>query len=132
MPTQDTTTSDTPDNTPDWAKRQGQQTANELMLKRYRDSEIVVALAGYGIPEARTPSYLRVARKHVVALRRKQALIGMAFGAPFFFGGLALTAFGYHGALNGGSFYIFWGAILFGGIRFFSALFAYLNAGHES
>lgn len=46
----------------------------------------------------------------------------MLIGALWFIGGSVLTAIGYSSASNGGTYTIFWGAIVWGGIQFFKGL----------
>ena len=53
---------------------------------------------------------------------RKAARHDMTVGGLWFFGGIIVTAGTYMAAANGGTYIIAWGAILWGGIRFFRGL----------
>ena len=53
----------------------------------------------------------------------------MLYGALWCIGGIVVTAVTYSTALvRGGTYYLFWGAILFGFLQFFQGLFQFLDA----
>src|SRR5262245_26879271 len=65
--------------------------------------------------------------------RRESGKKKMLYGALWCVGGTAVTAFTYSSAsTGGGSYYIFWGAIIFGAIEFFWGLGQYMQAGPEN
>lgn len=55
--------------------------------------------------------------------KKEKAKKDMLHGALWCIGGIALTAITYSAAsVNGGSYFITWGAIIFGGIQFFKGV----------
>jgi len=48
----------------------------------------------------------------------------MIIGGLFCIGGIAVTALTYSAAAGGGTYVVTWGAILFGGFRFFRGVMA--------
>jgi hypothetical protein len=54
--------------------------------------------------------------------RRDGATKNMIFGALWCVGGIVVTAVTYSAAMNGGTYVVAWGAIVFGAIQFFRGL----------
>jgi hypothetical protein len=54
---------------------------------------------------------------------RGEGAKNMLVGALFCMGGIAITAMTYDAASDGGSYFVFYGAIIFGAIQFFKGLF---------
>ncbi len=60
---------------------------------------------------------------------KESAQKNMMFGALWCIGGILMTAWGYSSvSRGGGTYFIFWGAIIFGGIQFFQGLMQYSSA----
>ena len=60
---------------------------------------------------------------------KESAQRNMLFGALWCIGGILMTAWGYSSvSRGGGTYFIFWGAIIFGGIQFFQGLMQYSSA----
>ncbi|HVZ28789.1 MAG TPA: hypothetical protein VG839_00240 [Asticcacaulis sp.] len=67
-------------------------------------------------------------RKAIVAAKRKQALRGMGIGALWCIGGIAATLISQAMAQAGGTTFVFWGAVVFGGFRVITNAVAYFGA----
>ena len=86
-----------------------------------------------GIDEATARSAATEVKNQIVKAYKDRALRGMGFAALWFFGGLAVTGGTYYlAATNGGSsYFITWGAVIFGGLRLVTNGFSYLTAGSK-
>jgi hypothetical protein len=67
-------------------------------------------------------------RKAIVDQKRKIAGRGMIIGALWCVGGIVATIVSEAMAKPGGTTFIFWGAVLFGGFRFIMSAIAYFTA----
>jgi hypothetical protein len=61
-------------------------------------------------------------------ITKKTGMTNMLVGGGFFVVGLIVTIFSYSAASSGGSYYLCWGAIIFGLIQFIQGLIQYLTA----
>lgn len=67
-------------------------------------------------------------RKAIVDQKRKIAGRGMIIGALWCVGGIIATIVSESMAKPGGTTFVFWGAVIFGGFRFLMSAFAYFTA----
>ena len=85
---------------------------------------VLAELAASGCPQPQAYAMVRAASAEIQKGHMKTMLIsgGIALGA------LAITLFTYQLASNeGGTYFIFWGPVLFGGFAFFRAFWAWWN-----
>jgi hypothetical protein len=61
------------------------------------------------------------------AVARQAAKLEMIKGLLWFVGGAAVSGITYLAADPGGSYYVFWGAIAYGGYRLLRAIYYWLN-----
>ncbi len=91
-----------------------QQYAANLYVGGKNSIEVKQALMERGLPENESAAIIEEFEQEITNARKGQAKKDMLYGALWCVGGLALTL-----ADVG---FIFWGAILFGGIQFFKGV----------
>lgn len=90
--------------------------AKSLLAADKLESEALRDLTEHGCKQEDAK---RIVAEAVVQLEEKEKKVKrqyMIFGSLFFFGGLIITIWSYIHAVNGGTYIITWGAILFGAI----------------
>lgn len=85
--------------------------AEMLLHKKMTETEVVNALMIDGIDEAQASNIVTSLQEQIAVAKKRRANKDMLYGALWCIGGTIATI-----ADTG---YIFWGAILFGGIQFF-------------
>jgi hypothetical protein len=92
-----------------------QYAANLMISEKKSYQETKKALLEYGIDEESASIVISNIEKQINVAKKERANKDMLYGALWCIGGIVATASGIG--------FVFWGAILFGGIQFFKGLF---------
>ncbi len=97
--------------------------AAEQMQNGQSDLQIETSLTQQGLDQETAATVVRNLHEARSQVASSAGAKNMAFGALWCIGGIAVTAFTYSAASEGGGSYVVaWGAILFGGIQFFRGM----------
>jgi hypothetical protein len=96
--------------------------AAQYMSVGKSDEEIQTKLVKEGLDEAAVPTVLAELRAAFKEGQLAAAKKDMLHGGLWLVGGLLVTGITFAMASEGGSYFMTWGAIIFGGIQFFKGL----------
>ncbi len=97
--------------------------AADLMInKKMNALNTRIALQEQGLDEENAIAIVNKIRKEIKKAEQAQAKKDMLYGGLWCVGGIVVTLFTYASASGGGRYVVAWGAILYGGIKFFTGL----------
>lgn len=98
--------------------------AANLMIKEQRTAfDVREILIEKGLPEDAATHIVDTLQEQIASAKKKRAGKDALYGGLWFFGGILVTVLTYASASNGGgTYFVAWGAIIFGGIQFFRGI----------
>ncbi len=98
--------------------------AANLMVKEQRTAfDVREILIEKGLSEEVASHIVDTLQEQIADAKKKRAGKDALYGGLWFFGGILVTVLTYASASNGGgTYFVAWGAIIFGGIQFFRGI----------
>ncbi len=96
-----------------------------LVKEKKTEQEVIDSLINQGIDSESAIAVVQNLQAQIREVKNKQANKDMLYGALWCIGGTVVTFVSMAAAEGGGTYYMFWGAIIFGAVQFIRGAAAY-------